>query len=123
MPYSRSNALFDAYTKVDAIIQQNHPCCSLEHTFQIKPPQRDNDDPVHIPQGMHQPPTQEELDTQADTMQRQLNTEQHAAYTVNMNFILSNQGGTVFMDGPGGTGKSFVYKTLTKSLVVKGCSH
>ena len=116
MPYSRNNALFDAYHKIDAIIQQNHPYTSLEDTFQIKPPQRYNEEPVHHDDAMPQPQTQEELLQQANTMQMQLNSEQLAAYTAILNSILSNGGGTFFIDGPGGTGKSFVYKALTKRL-------
>ena len=117
MPYSRNNALFDAYHKVDAIIQQNNPYTSLEETFQVKPPVRDNDEPVFQPaDSIPQATTQEELDRQATEMEMNLNTEQRSAYTAILSSILSNAGGTFFIDGPGGTGKSFVYKTLTKKL-------
>ncbi|KAJ8481437.1 hypothetical protein ONZ45_g15318 [Pleurotus djamor] len=41
-----------------------------------------------------------------------LNTEQQYAFTQIMASIESNQGRTFFLNGPGGTGKTFLYKTL-----------
>jgi hypothetical protein len=41
-----------------------------------------------------------------------LNNEQRAAYDEIMSAIDTDEGGLFFVDGPGGTGKTFLYRTL-----------
>jgi ATP-dependent DNA helicase PIF1 len=41
-----------------------------------------------------------------------LNTEQFTAYKTIMSTIESPNGGVFFIDGPGGTGKTFLYRAL-----------
>ena len=90
---------------------------TLAGTFCIPPPESDNPNPSQMPPSDEHPvPTAEELAAQADAMAESLNTEQQAAYTTILQSVLNNEGKAFFVDGPGGTGKSFVYKALTKRL-------
>jgi hypothetical protein len=45
-----------------------------------------------------------------------LNSEQHTAFTAVYQSIVQNQGQTFFLNGPAGTGKKFVYNTLSNKL-------
>jgi ATP-dependent DNA helicase PIF1 len=45
-----------------------------------------------------------------------LNTEQRSAYDEIMAAVCSKQGGLFFVDGPGGTGKTFLYRALIAKL-------
>nr|GLL17392.1 uncharacterized protein LOC109154751 [Ipomoea trifida] len=45
-----------------------------------------------------------------------LNVEQHNAFDTIMASIISNSGGVYFIDGPGGTGKTFLYKCLLATV-------
>ncbi len=53
---------------------------------------------------------------QADQMTQTLNSEQLSAYNAIIQSVLNNEGKAFFIDGPGGTGKSFLYKCITKRL-------
>ena len=52
----------------------------------------------------------------ATTMIPQLNPEQRSAYDTILSAVLSGSGGTFFLSGPGGTGKTFVYRVLCHTL-------
>lgn len=43
---------------------------------------------------------------------RNLNVEQKIAFDLIMEKVLSDQGGLFFIDGPGGTGKTYLYRAL-----------
>ncbi|KAG5589309.1 hypothetical protein H5410_039823 [Solanum commersonii] len=45
-------------------------------------------------------------------LQRQLNRDQQIAYNTILNRVFSNKPGAFFIDGPGGTGKTFLYRVL-----------
>ena len=45
-----------------------------------------------------------------------LNTKQRSVYEEIMAAIYSKQGGLFFVDGPGGTGKTFLYRALLAKL-------
>jgi ATP-dependent DNA helicase PIF1 len=45
-----------------------------------------------------------------------LNAEQRSAYDEIMVTVCSKQGGLFFVDGPGGTGKTFLYRALLAKL-------
>lgn len=47
---------------------------------------------------------------------KKLNREQHAAYNVILNKIFSNESGAFYIDGPGGTGKTFLYRALLATV-------
>ncbi|GAA0183205.1 hypothetical protein LIER_30665 [Lithospermum erythrorhizon] len=49
-----------------------------------------------------------------------LNIEQKAAFDLIYDAALSGKGGVYFVDGPGGTGKSFLYKVLLAHIRSKG---
>ncbi|XP_074306205.1 uncharacterized protein LOC141641445 [Silene latifolia] len=49
-----------------------------------------------------------------------LNTEQRYAYDTIYRRVTKNERGSFFLDGSGGTGKTFLYKTLLANLRVKG---
>ncbi|XP_047262928.1 uncharacterized protein LOC107859447 [Capsicum annuum] len=51
---------------------------------------------------------------------RKLNKEQHVAYNVILNKIFSNETGVFYIDGPGGTGKTFLYCALLATVRSKG---
>lgn len=63
----------------------------------------------------------EEESNMAAVMVPQLNPEQRASYDTVLSAVLSNSGGTFFLSGPGGTGKTFVYRTLCHTL--RGSGH
>ena len=120
MHYSRNDALYEAYKNIEQIMQKNGPHITLEETFHIPCPIPDAADApaFHDPESPV-PPTVEELtvhSVQAETMRMSLNTEQTEAYNAIIKSVLNNEGKTFFIDGPGGTGKSYVYKSVTKKL-------
>jgi superfamily II DNA or RNA helicase len=45
-----------------------------------------------------------------------LNEEQRSAYDKILSVIDTDKGGVFFVDGPGGTGKTYLYKALLASL-------
>ncbi|GAA0172854.1 hypothetical protein LIER_26591 [Lithospermum erythrorhizon] len=49
-----------------------------------------------------------------------LNAEQSEAFNIIFNCAMLNKGGLFFVDGPGGTGKSFLYKVLLAHIRAKG---
>ncbi|XP_062075875.1 uncharacterized protein LOC133780004 [Humulus lupulus] len=50
------------------------------------------------------------------TSSRSLNSEQQQVYNVVLEKVLSNQNVAFFVDGPGGTGKTFLYRALLATL-------
>ena len=63
----------------------------------------------------------EEESNIATTMVPQLNPEQKSSYDMVLSAVLSGTGGTFFLNGPGGTGKTFVYRALCHTL--RGMGH
>ncbi|CAK8568464.1 unnamed protein product [Lathyrus sativus] len=63
---------------------------------------------------------QEELSVQIPNEEVQsvvkLNNDQMNAYNIIMNAIHEKQGQVFFVDGPGGTGKTFLYRTIMANL-------
>ncbi|XP_009796237.2 uncharacterized protein [Nicotiana sylvestris] len=59
--------------------------------------------------------TEEEL-----LLRQKLNHEQQMAYNVIIDRISSNRPGAFFVDGPGGTGKTFLYRALLATVRSKG---
>ncbi|XP_070013986.1 uncharacterized protein [Nicotiana sylvestris] len=53
-------------------------------------------------------------------LERKLNTEQRKAYVTILNRIFSNKSGAFFIDRPGGTGKTFLYRALLSTVQSKG---
>ncbi|KAG5575728.1 hypothetical protein H5410_055862 [Solanum commersonii] len=53
-------------------------------------------------------------------LQRQLNRDQQIAYNTIMNRVFSNKPGAFFIDGPGGTGKTFLYRVLLATVRHQG---
>ncbi|KAL3361944.1 hypothetical protein AABB24_014672 [Solanum stoloniferum] len=53
-------------------------------------------------------------------LQNKLNTEQRKAYDIILDRVLSNKFGAFYIDGPGGTGKSFLYRALLATIRHKG---
>ncbi|XP_019261130.1 PREDICTED: uncharacterized protein LOC109239080 [Nicotiana attenuata] len=49
-----------------------------------------------------------------------LNIEQRRAYNIILDTIFSNKPGAFFIDGPGGTGKSFLYRALLATVRHRG---
>jgi len=58
----------------------------------------------------------EEESNIAANMVPQLNPEQKYSYDTVLSAVLSHSGGTFFLSGPGGTGKTFVYRALCHTL-------
>ncbi|GAA0153123.1 hypothetical protein LIER_11437 [Lithospermum erythrorhizon] len=50
----------------------------------------------------------------------ELNQKQREAFDILFNNAMSDTGGAFFLDGPGGTGKSFLYKVLLEHIRSKG---
>lgn len=53
-----------------------------------------------------------EVDIEHASLASSLNLEQKSAYDEILSAIDSGNGGVFFVDGPGGTGKTFLYKAL-----------
>ncbi|KAG5593143.1 hypothetical protein H5410_043657 [Solanum commersonii] len=53
-------------------------------------------------------------------LQNKLNTEQRKAYDIILDRVLSNKFGAFYIDGPGGTGKIFLYRALLATIRHKG---
>ncbi|KAM3359392.1 hypothetical protein P3S68_019102 [Capsicum galapagoense] len=51
---------------------------------------------------------------------KKLNKDQFKAYKTIMERIFSHRAGAFFIDGPGGTGKTFLYRALLVSIRLKG---
>jgi hypothetical protein len=49
-------------------------------------------------------------------LSKTLNEEQHAAYNEIMSSVDSEHGGLFFVDGPGGTGKTYLYRALLAAI-------
>ncbi len=102
----------------EQIMQKNCPHITLRGTFHIPCPIPDAADAptFHDPE----PPvplTAEELSVETGTMRISLNTEQtEKAYNAIIKSVLNHEGKTFIINGPGGTGKSYVYKSVTKKL-------
>ncbi|XP_062208999.1 uncharacterized protein LOC133910713 [Phragmites australis] len=57
-----------------------------------------------------------EIDHEHATLSDSLNAEQRAVYDEILSAIDSDEGGVFFVDGPGGTGKTFLYKALLATI-------
>ncbi|XP_019238957.1 PREDICTED: uncharacterized protein LOC109219012 [Nicotiana attenuata] len=53
-------------------------------------------------------------------LETKLNNEQRKAYDVILDRIFTNKSGAFFIDGPGGTGKTFLYRALLAAVRSKG---
>ncbi|XP_020258959.1 ATP-dependent DNA helicase PIF1-like [Asparagus officinalis] len=66
----------------------------------------------------------EELDVQISTddlnAATKLNYEQHTAYTTILTRVEANKSGVFFIDGPGGTGKTYLYRALLATVRSQG---
>ncbi|PIA50768.1 hypothetical protein AQUCO_01200187v1 [Aquilegia coerulea] len=60
------------------------------------------------------------LHSEFQTLHARLNIEQKQVYEVVMNSVLSNIGGLFFVYGSGGTGKTYLWSTLTSKLRSEG---
>ncbi|KAG5594044.1 hypothetical protein H5410_035276 [Solanum commersonii] len=54
-------------------------------------------------------------------LESKLNVEQKNAYDIILERVYSNKSGAFFIDGPGGTGKTFLYRALLAAIRTKGC--
>ncbi|WVZ90113.1 hypothetical protein U9M48_036443 [Paspalum notatum var. saurae] len=57
-----------------------------------------------------------EVDPNHETLAISLNVEQRSAYDEILAAVDSSEGGVFFVDGPGGTGKTFLYKVLLATV-------
>ncbi|WVZ82869.1 hypothetical protein U9M48_030078 [Paspalum notatum var. saurae] len=57
-----------------------------------------------------------EVDPDHETLAASLNAEQRSAYDEILAAVDSGEGGVFFVDGPGGTGKTFLYKALLATV-------
>lgn len=48
--------------------------------------------------------------------QTQLNSDQEKAFKEIVNKVICNQSGSFFIDGPGGTGKTFLYRAILAAI-------
>jgi hypothetical protein len=79
MHFSRNDALYEAYSNIEQIMQKNCPHITLEGTFHVPCPIPDaTDAPISHDPESPVPPTVEELTVQAETimMRMSLSTEQ-----------------------------------------------
>jgi hypothetical protein len=60
------------------------------------------------------------VDPEDATLHEYLNNEQKIAYEKILSAAISNKGGLFFVDGPGGTGKTFLYRALLATVRSQG---
>jgi hypothetical protein len=110
---------------IDEIIQRGRPRLSLAETFKITPPVPDvlnpeSQDPPAPPVNLAALAVDScggpEHGSHALDIADKLNLEQRVAYIATIITIFTQQGKTFFIDGPGGTGKSFLYRCITTRL-------
>ena len=111
---TRNDLLFTAYTRIEKYIQKNNPHMSMAETFHIRPPVPDEQEPQLGQDDL--PPNLVTLAEEADQLADMLNPEQRTVYDAIVHSILNQEGKSFFIDGPGGSGKSFLYKCIMLRL-------
>ena len=110
--------LYIAYMEVEKHIQNDNPNNSLAETFNIPLPELST--PPSSPPSQEAPDFDNEVSNQcrerAESMIQNLNAMQTHAYHSIIDSVQNRKGLQFFVDGPGGTGKSFVYKTVINYL-------
>jgi hypothetical protein len=117
----RHNLLLDAYVLIEKEIQNSNSDITLEETYHIKRPIALNNPFTHNSH-TDQDATQRTATHQAhvEHLISQLNPEQLTAFQAIYHSISNNEGKCFFLDGPGGTGKSFLYRCLMTKILADG---
>jgi hypothetical protein len=100
---------FRAYHSIQAIAQKFNSNLTLANNFRI---------PVPLGHYQDQPEPQHRARTAAAAaaMLESLTPTQREHYDKIMSCVVSNEGKCFFLDGPGGSGKSYLYQTLTNNI-------
>ncbi|XP_066320256.1 uncharacterized protein [Miscanthus floridulus] len=85
---------------------RSFPLLDIDHSY---------DDASHIPREIFEEPSIEQ-NPEDVLLCNSLNVEQRSTYDEIMAAVCSKQGGLFFMDGPGGMGKTFLYRELLTKL-------
>ena len=85
---------------------RSFPLLDIDHSY---------DDASHIPREIFEEASVEQNPKDV-LLCDSLNAEQRSAYDEIMAAVCSKQGGLFFVDGPGGTGKTFLYRALLAKL-------
>ena len=85
---------------------RSFPLLDIDHSY---------DDASHIPREIFEEASVEQ-NPEDVLLCDSLNAEQRFAYDDIMVVVCSKQGGLFFVDGPGGTGKTFLYRALLAKL-------
>jgi hypothetical protein len=110
--------VFHAYHKLENMIKKFNSGFTLAHTYNI--PEPPGHGVLSIPQDQDYLDDADDHFALAQEMQEQLNIDQRRGFDEILEAIDSGEGKAFFIDGPGGTGKSFMYKTLIHTLTASG---
>eukprot|EP00267_Zea_mays_P043218 XP_020395285.1 uncharacterized protein LOC109940250 [Zea mays] len=89
------------------------------NTFPLPPIIDAYDDAIGTARGVYEEETIEPIAGDV-ALKDSLNKEQRAAYDKIMSVVDTDQGGLFFVDGPGGTGKTYLYRVLLATLCNQG---
>ena len=106
---------FRAYHSIQAIVQRFNSTFTLAREYRI---------PVPPGNFQHFEAEEEQVYDEAEgtRMLQSLTDTQREHYDKIVNAVQSNEGHCFFLDGPGGSGKSYLYQTLTHNLRAQGRS-
>jgi len=88
---------------------RSFPLPDIDHSY---------DDASHIPREIFEQANEQNPEDML--LCDSLNAEQKSAYNEIMAAVYSKQGGLFFVDGSGGTGKTFLYRALCKVQMARG---
>ena len=112
-PITVQELIFRAYHQIEVIIQKHNGSHTLADTYKIPVP------PGNFPiphTGLNDIDRQQQATLGAE-MYNTLNDVQRGAFDSIMDSVHNNLGKQFFIDGPGGTGKSFTYKALISTML------
>ena len=105
--------IFRAYYQIEKIIQKQNGSYTLADTYKIPVPSGNFPLTHH---DLHQENREEHAQLAAE-MHSSLNNVQLAAFDAILDSVHNQSGKQFFIDGPGGTGKSYTYKALISTLI------
>jgi hypothetical protein len=116
-----NNLLLNAYLLIEKEIKRCNSNTTLEETYHIQRPIAPHNPfthNTHAGDDASQNPAPNQA--HADEMISQLNPDQLTAFQAIYHSISNNEGKCFFLDGPGGTGKSYLYRCLMTKIRADG---
>jgi ATP-dependent DNA helicase PIF1 len=106
--------IYRVYHRIETIVQKHNSSHTLAHDYHIPVPP--GNFPEHVLDGIDEVERQLHAQLGAE-MYSTLNDTQRAAFNAIHDSVHNHLGKQFFIDGPGGTGKSYIYKALISTLL------